>query len=290
MPAALRAPPTVVLAILAALLARPGALPANPADSTAALALELNLPACRLDVLEPGGSRRSFRVAVGTRDHPTPIGRFLVDRVVWNPWWVPPPFDWAAGESVTPPGPDNPTGRVKLYFGRYLFVHGTPAVRSLGTAASHGCVRMDNADAIELARTVHRHASPEVTDAELDALEADPNRTRTIPLATPVTLTVRYERIEVAGDSLLLHPDPYGRIRLGRAEVIEVLAARGIPTGSIDPRRLDRAIEETAGGTVATAIRDLIGTPPRARDDPGETRAAPLDRPERGDEPRKEER
>jgi hypothetical protein len=59
------------------------------------LRLVLNVPAARLDVLEAGTLTRSYRVAVGTADHRTPIGAFQVDRVVWNPWWVPPPFEWA---------------------------------------------------------------------------------------------------------------------------------------------------------------------------------------------------
>ena len=91
------------------------------------LSLRLNVPAYRLDVFESGTRTHTYRVAVGSPDHPTPLGDFRARRIVWNPWWVPPPFEWAETERVTPPGPNNPTGRVKIMFGQYLFIHGTPA-------------------------------------------------------------------------------------------------------------------------------------------------------------------
>jgi murein L,D-transpeptidase YcbB/YkuD len=188
---------------------RPAPLPA--ADAPAPLALRLNVPAYRLDVLEDGRVTRTITVAVGTPDHPTPIGAFAITKIVWNPWWVPPPFEWAKKERVTPPGPNNPTGRVKLYFGWYLFLHGTPDTASLGHAASHGCVRMANPDAIALARTLHAHASPGISPALLDSLEANPRRTQTIALETPIALDIRYDLVETRDGRTLVHEDIYRR-------------------------------------------------------------------------------
>src|SRR5688500_16217181 len=53
--------------------------------------LVLNVPATRLDVWRGDSLIRSFRVAVGSRAFPTPIGEFQVTELTWNPWWVPPP-------------------------------------------------------------------------------------------------------------------------------------------------------------------------------------------------------
>lgn len=223
------------------------------ADSVAPLRLVLNVPACRLDVVERGSVRHSYPVAVGTEDHRTPLGSFPVDRVVWNPWWVPPPFEWARDMTVTPPGPDNPTGRVKLFFGYYHFLHGTPLEESLGAPASHGCVRMRNADAIALARVVHAHGSPDLAPVVLDSLEGDPRRTRTIRLAEPVPLSILYQRIEIRRGRLELHPDPYGLEPIRAEDVRAALRVAGLP-----PEALDLAVIEAA---IARADRESVSIP-----------------------------
>lgn len=230
------------------------------ADSLPPLRLVLNVPATRLDVLEEGRRIRSYRVAVGTDDHRTPIGSFRVDRVVWNPWWVPPPFDWARDMEVTPPGPDNPTGRVKLFFGYYHFLHGTPDVESIGSAASHGCVRMANPDAIELARIAHANGSPGLAVAALDSLIDDPRKTRTIRLTSPVPLTVLYQRIEIRDRALLLHPDPYELDPIDADEVRSALRTAGLPI-DVDPLVLSAALERAETETVRIAVRDLRAAP-----------------------------
>jgi murein L,D-transpeptidase YcbB/YkuD len=226
-------------------------------DSVEPMRLVLNIPAARLDVLVAERLTRSYRVAVGTPDHPTPIGAFRVDRIIWNPWWVPPPFDWARDMEVTPPGPDNPTGRVKLFFGFYLFLHGTPLEESIGQAASHGCVRLTNADAIALARAVHAYGSPDLAPAVLDSLVADPDRTRTIRLTRPISLSIVYDRIEVREGRLALHPDPYGRAPIDRRDLVSQLAAVGLPAAGIEPAVLDAALERAERETVTISLRDL---------------------------------
>jgi murein L,D-transpeptidase YcbB/YkuD len=208
------------------------------------LSLRLNIPAYRLDVVEGKRVVRAIQVAVGTPDHPTPIGDFRVTSVVWNPWWIPPPFDWAKDEKATPPGPSNPTGRVKLFFGYYLFLHGTPDEASLGQAASHGCVRMRNADAIALARTVHAHASPTLPPAVLDSLEANSRRTRSIGLETPVPLSIRYDLVEMRGGQIEIHADVYGDGKAGSADVLTALEGAGIDPEDIDADELRAALRD----------------------------------------------
>ena len=217
-------------------------VPIPRAREAGSLSLRLNIPAYRLDVVEGERVLREVPVAVGTPDHPTPSGEFQVTSVVWNPWWVPPPFDWARTERVTPPGPTNPTGRVKLYFGYYLFLHGTPDEASLGRAASHGCVRLRNADAIALARTVHAHASPDLLPALLDSLEENPARTRSIGLETPVPLSIRYDLVEVRSGRIEVHADIYGSGAAGADEVMAALGRAGIDPGDVDLDRLGGAL------------------------------------------------
>jgi hypothetical protein len=73
-----------------------GLLPVGPRKRSQheELALRLNLPAFRLDVLSDGRVVRSYPVAVGATRYATPRGGFEITRVVWNPWWYPPKSAW----------------------------------------------------------------------------------------------------------------------------------------------------------------------------------------------------
>jgi hypothetical protein len=222
--------------------ARRARTPLEEAGGSNSLSLRLNVPAFRLEAAEGERTVREIRVAVGTPDHPTPTGEFLVTRVIWNPWWIPPPFEWAKDERVTPPGPTNPTGRVKLYFGEYLYLHGTPDEAGLGQAASHGCVRMRNADVLALARLVHLHASPGLPPAVLDTLAADSGRTRSFVLDAPVPLSIRYDLVEVRGGRIEIHADVYGRHQVGAGDVLAALERAGIDPDQVDADQLRSAL------------------------------------------------
>jgi lipoprotein-anchoring transpeptidase ErfK/SrfK len=86
---------------------------------------------------------RTFPVAVGTAAYPTPLGSYRVVTKQRHPTWNPPSSPWAAGLGPVPPGPANPLGT--RWIGTSapgIGIHGTPAPWTVGTAASHGCIRM----------------------------------------------------------------------------------------------------------------------------------------------------
>src|SRR5262245_27755708 len=113
--------------------------PLGAQQPSAPVNLVLNIPATRLDVWAGDSLTRSYRVAVGSIIYPTPTGFFEITDLTWNPWWIPPPSEWARSETAKRPGPSNPMGRVKIRFDDYLYLHGTGETNSLGRAASHGC-------------------------------------------------------------------------------------------------------------------------------------------------------
>ena len=91
---------------------------------------------------------RTFGVATGQSAYPTPTGNFEIVTMQRNPWWYPPPSDWAADSDPVPPGPGNPLGtRWMGISAPYVGIHGTPDSASIGYSASHGCVRMRIPDA-----------------------------------------------------------------------------------------------------------------------------------------------
>lgn len=124
----------------------------------APLRLAVSLSARQLKVIEDGNVVQTYGVAVGRPSHPTPTGNFRTGAIDWNPSWTPPPTDWARDKEYQPPGAaSNPMQGVKIYFkAPYYFIHGTNNPGSIGEAASHGCIRMTEGDAVALARRIQR--------------------------------------------------------------------------------------------------------------------------------------
>jgi lipoprotein-anchoring transpeptidase ErfK/SrfK len=86
---------------------------------------------------------RTFPVATGQSSYPTPLGSFEIVQMQRQPWWYPPPSDWAKGLKPVPPGPGNPLGTRWMGLSvPAVGIHGTPDSASLGYSASHGCIRM----------------------------------------------------------------------------------------------------------------------------------------------------
>ena len=98
---------------------------------------------------------RWFGVATGQASFPTPLGNYEIVTKQLNPWWYPPPSDWAKDADPVPPGPGNPLGtRWMGISAPYVGIHGTPDAASIGYSASHGCIRMRITDAEWLFRHV----------------------------------------------------------------------------------------------------------------------------------------
>jgi lipoprotein-anchoring transpeptidase ErfK/SrfK len=98
----------------------------------------------KLALLEDGQVKKVYTVAVGKPTTPSPSGTFTIARRVKNPTYS------HNGKTVLP-GPGNPVGTrwmglsVKGYG-----IHGTNEPKSIGKAASHGCIRMAQKDLEEM--------------------------------------------------------------------------------------------------------------------------------------------
>ena len=166
-----------------------GALRTPAANGT--LTLEASLSGKTLMVRKDGEVVKQYDVAVGKHDHPTPSGQFTVQKVVWNPSWVPPDSKWARGKSAKGPGhPANPMKLVKIFFKEPdYYIHGTGDLESLGSAASHGCLRMDPDEAGEVALMVMENAG-QFRDWDWVKGILHIGESRTVRLATPTPITV----------------------------------------------------------------------------------------------------
>lgn len=95
---------------------------------------------------------KTYRIAVGMAGLETPAGEYRIQNKQVDPVWNVPNRPWAgslAGKSI-PPGPDNPLKARWMGFAEGAGIHGTSDIASLGTAASHGCIRMSVPDVKEL--------------------------------------------------------------------------------------------------------------------------------------------
>jgi lipoprotein-anchoring transpeptidase ErfK/SrfK len=107
----------------------------------------------RVYLYNDGEITHDWPVAIGTSEFATPTGVYEVELKRYMPTWVnPAPDGWGSDmPAVIPPGPDNPLGlRAINWTAPAIRFHGTSALSSIGTAASHGCVRMTNEDVIEM--------------------------------------------------------------------------------------------------------------------------------------------
>jgi lipoprotein-anchoring transpeptidase ErfK/SrfK len=97
--------------------------------------------------------RKTYPVATGSPGFPTPQGELTVIDKVANPSWTnPAPDGWGADlPRFIPAGPGNPLGTRALYLNAPgIRIHGTYSTDSIGTYASHGCIRMHIPDVEEL--------------------------------------------------------------------------------------------------------------------------------------------
>ncbi len=104
----------------------------------------VSIPDRKLALIEDGRVVKVYETAVGARVSPSPSGTFTVVVRIPNPTWYHP-------GKVVGPGRSNPLGTRWLGLSVKGFgIHGTNAPRSVGRAASHGCIRMRNRDIEEL--------------------------------------------------------------------------------------------------------------------------------------------
>ena len=111
----------------------------------------INLSTFSLVLDRPGMDEKRWTIASGSYDHPTPVGQFVIYEKVKDPTWLPPKSDWAKDAKPIPPGPDNPLGTRWLGFDwGGVGIHGTNAPWTVGSAASHGCMRIMTGQVEEL--------------------------------------------------------------------------------------------------------------------------------------------
>lgn len=101
-----------------------------------------------------------YPASIGSAQTPSPKGRFTVRNKAGFPAYTLAPdngFELIddGRQRVVAPGPNNPVGVAWIGLSKKTYgIHGTPEPSTIGSAESHGCIRLTNWDAMELARLV----------------------------------------------------------------------------------------------------------------------------------------
>ena len=146
----------------------------------------VSVPDRKLALLQNDRVVNIYDVAVGADGSPSPSGTFRITQRLTNPTYYHP-------HVVIPPGKDNPLGTRWIGLGLKGFgIHGTNAPRTVGRAASHGCIRMRKADLEQLFAVVRPGDVVEIhgqRDAQVAAVFGEPAETPAVAAQMPAAAT-----------------------------------------------------------------------------------------------------
>ena len=119
---------------------------------------------------EDGKLVAAYPATIGSSDTPSPSGTHAVSRVAVDPnYTYNPKINFKQGDNdkvlTIPPGPNGPVGSIWIALDKPTYgIHGTPEPSRIGKTQSHGCVRLTNWDAAELAKLVKPGVPVEFVD------------------------------------------------------------------------------------------------------------------------------
>jgi lipoprotein-anchoring transpeptidase ErfK/SrfK len=140
----------------ALLVVRPK-LTADKLRASAATAITIQQSTFTLRLFKHLKVVKTYKVAVGQPAYPTPRGRFSIVSKQVNPVWSVPNSPWAgelAGTTVVGGSAANPLKARWMGIANGVGIHGTGEDGSIGTRASHGCIRMHVGDVVALYKRV----------------------------------------------------------------------------------------------------------------------------------------
>lgn len=115
--------------------------------------LTVNRSTFKLRVFKGLKLSKTYPIAVGAAGHDTPSGTYSITNKAVNPTWHVPNSAWAgplAGTTVPGGAPNNPLKARWLGIVDGVGIHGTSESWSIGSRASHGCLRMHVKDVVDL--------------------------------------------------------------------------------------------------------------------------------------------
>jgi len=193
-----------------------------------------------------GSILAQYPCSSGSEHDPLPIGTWKINGVAKNPpFHYNPSLFWDADPSHTKvkiaPGPNNPAGLVWIDISKdHYGIHGTPEPAKVGHAQSHGCIRMTNWDAMELAAMV----KPGIEVVLVVDAQAAQTRERAAEPSMELGLPI-------AGLQLSNIQNTFDSARGGgerKHEATDILAPRGTPVVAVDDGVVAKLFTSKPGG------------------------------------------
>jgi lipoprotein-anchoring transpeptidase ErfK/SrfK len=234
---------------------------AVPGDSR----IVVNAPAFRMDVFEQGRLVKSYKVGIGYPEFPLPAGMRKASTIIFNPEWTPPDEPWVeagkskvkVGEKVPAGSKLNPLGPIKIPIGLPSLIHGGKQPARLGEFASHGCVGLTNDGVRDFTRELARLAGTDLSDEQIKDYAKNPTEPKSVKLAQPVPVELRYETIVATDDGRLhIYRDVYDRGTNTEENLRRVLEAHGVSFDQLDEQQRAQLLD-----ALQQMARDALGRP-----------------------------
>lgn len=168
---------------------RNGAL--GGAAGTSPVRVEVDIKARKLNLYEGDKLVETHAVAVGSTKWPTQPGEWTIKQVVFNPEWTPPDESWAEEREPRKSGdPKNPLGVAQLVYDPPRTIHGTNMPKSIGTATSHGSIRMRNEEIVALAKRLLQATGAAKDEAWYQRAATERTTKQIVELPRPIPIRV----------------------------------------------------------------------------------------------------
>lgn len=132
-----------------------------PLEKTAGMSIRVSRRRGTVEAIDAKGVVLArYPATTGSAHDPLPLGNWKINGVSWNPPYnYNPDLFWDSEASdkkaKLAPGPNSPVGLVWIDLSKpHYGIHGTPSPSTIGKTSSHGCIRLTNWDATELAKMV----------------------------------------------------------------------------------------------------------------------------------------
>ena len=221
-----------------------------------------------------------YPATVGSEDSPTPKGEFKVTKITEDPVYHYDPALHFRGVHVNeklnlPPGPNNPVGVVWIDLSAEGYgIHGTPDPDKISKSASHGCIRLTNWDALELAKHISKGTPviieedektgglevPSQTSQQFAAMDEIP-----VPQRNPARSSGLPEQAPLAPGDMATIPWTETEIAKAKAKCNEALSSLTLNYEPLPP------IKEGLCGAPAPILLKSLGRDPEIALDPPAT-------------------
>ncbi len=243
-----------------------GLFPTTPNAVPADTRVVINAPAFRMDVFQEGKLVKTYKIGIGYPEFPLPTGMRKAESIIFNPTWTPPDEPWVKGKfqpgrKVAAGSKLNPLGLIKIPIGSPSLIHGGKTTDKLGNFASHGCVGLTNEQVQDFSTVLAQMAGSSISSEDIQNYETKSKTTKTVTLAKPVPVELRYETIVAENGNIHIFQDVYERGTNTVADAVRILKVYGVEyaaLSSAEKASLNTALTEmnldAQGNPIAESI------------------------------------